>query len=154
MRTVLAKTFAIPPENVVVIDPFVGGGFGCKGSAWSHVVIAALAAKAVGRPVKLVLERPQMFGPVGNRPRTDQTLALGADAAGNLLATSHATISETSMIEDWVETSSLPARMLYNRREQRQHASLGQAQHRHAHVHGARRAKRAAISRSSAPWTS
>ena len=38
VRTTLARTFAIPPENVTVIDPFVGGGFGCKGSAWSHVV--------------------------------------------------------------------------------------------------------------------
>ena len=45
--------------------PFTGGGFGCKGSTWSHVVLAAMAAKVVGRPVKLALERPQMFGPVG-----------------------------------------------------------------------------------------
>src|SRR6185295_19183774 len=66
VRTTLAKIFAIAPENVTVLDPYVGGGFGCKGSAWSHVALAALAAKAVGRPVKLVLERPQMFGPVGN----------------------------------------------------------------------------------------
>jgi xanthine dehydrogenase YagR molybdenum-binding subunit len=73
-----------------------------------------MAAKAVGRPVKLVLERPQMFGPVGNRPRTEQALGVAADAAGKLTAVRHATISETSMLEDWTETSSLPARHLYS----------------------------------------
>ncbi|MDQ6640334.1 MAG: xanthine dehydrogenase family protein molybdopterin-binding subunit, partial [Pseudomonadota bacterium] len=113
VRTTLARIFAIAPENVTVIDPFVGGGFGCKGSAWSHVALAALASKTVGRPVKLVLERPQMFGPVGNRPHTEQTLGLGADRAGALTAVKHATLAETSMLEDWLETSSLPARHLY-----------------------------------------
>ena len=49
-RSVLAKTFGLPPENVRVVSYFLGGGFGCKGSAWSHVVLAALAAKQVGRP--------------------------------------------------------------------------------------------------------
>jgi len=72
-----------------------------------------MCAKAVGRPVKLALERPQMFGSVGNRPHTEQTLALGADAAGKLIAVRHATIAETSTIEDWTETSSLTARVLY-----------------------------------------
>jgi len=114
VRTTLARTFAIPPENVTVIDPFVGGGFGCKGSAWSHVVLAALAAKAVGRPVKLVLERPQMFGPVGNRPHTEQALALAVDGQARLTALRHTTLAETSRLEDWVETSSLPARHLYS----------------------------------------
>ena len=113
VRTTLAKIFGIGPENVTVIDPFVGGGFGCKGSAWSHVALAALAARAVGRPVRLVLERPQMFGPVGNRPHTEQTLRIGTDAAGTLQAMQHATLAETSAMEDWLETSSLPIRSLY-----------------------------------------
>ncbi len=77
-RSAVAKTLGIPAENVRVICPFVGGGFGCKGSAWSHVVLAAMAAKQTGRPVRLVLERPQMFGPVGGRPRTEQHIALAA----------------------------------------------------------------------------
>ena len=113
VRTTMARLFAIEAENVVVIDPYVGGGFGCKGSTWSHVVLCALAARAVRRPVKLVLERPQMFGSVGNRPRTEQTLGLGADSSGLLTAVAHQTISETSMLEDWSENSSLPARHLY-----------------------------------------
>ncbi len=112
-RNAIAHVFGLAPENVTVIDPFVGGGFGCKGSAWSHVALAALAAKAVGGPVKLVLERPQMFGMVGNRPRTEQTLGLGAARDGMLVAVGHQTVSETSMLEDWPETSSLTARHLY-----------------------------------------
>lgn len=113
-RTAIAHVFGLAPEDVTVIDPFVGGGFGCKGSTWSHVALAALAAKAVGRPVKLVLERPQMFGMVGNRPRTEQTLGLGAARDGMLVAVGHQTVSETSMLEDWPETSSLTARHLYS----------------------------------------
>ena len=112
-RTAMAHVFGVPPENVTVIDPFVGGGFGCKGSAWSHVALAALASKAVGKPVKLVLERPQMFGSVGNRPRTEQTLGLGASRDGTLTAVAHQTVAETSMLEDWLETSSLTSRHLY-----------------------------------------
>ncbi len=112
-RDTLARLFGIAPENVTVIDPFVGGGFGCKGSTWSHVALAAMAARHVGRPVRLVLERPQMFGPVGNRPRTEQRLVLGAAADGMLTALGHASISETSTLEDWVEPSALPSRMLY-----------------------------------------
>jgi len=109
----LAKTLGIAPENVTVLCPFVGGGFGCKGSSWSHVTLAAMAAKQVSRPVKIVLDRTQMFGPVGNRPHTEQSLWLGADPSGKLTAMHHGVISETSVIEDWVEPSALATRMLY-----------------------------------------
>ena len=54
----VAKVFGLPKENVHVTCPFTGGGFGCKGQVWSHVLLAVLAAKQVQRPVKLVLERP------------------------------------------------------------------------------------------------
>jgi xanthine dehydrogenase YagR molybdenum-binding subunit len=112
-RDTVAKTLGIAPEQVQVICPYVGGGFGCKGSTWSHVVLAAMAARQVGRPVRLVLERPQMFGPIGNRPRTEQALSAAADAKGGLTALRHEVVSETSMLEDWVEPSSLCTRMLY-----------------------------------------
>ena len=67
----LAKTMNIPLDNVHVVDPVVGGGFGSKGSMWSHVALAAMAARVVRRPVKLAVQRPQMFGPVGGRPQTE-----------------------------------------------------------------------------------
>ena len=113
VRKTLAKTFGISPELVHVRSAYVGGAFGGKGSAWSHVVLAALAARQVGRPVRLVMQRPQLFGPVGGRPRTAQTIRAGADADGRLTALEHRTTSTTSTIEDWVESSAVVTRMLY-----------------------------------------
>jgi len=113
VKETLAKTLGLAPDNVTVISPFVGGGFGCKGSMWSHVALAAMAARRVGRPVKLVLERPQMFAMVGNRPHTEQKLLIATRADGTLVAEQHDVMSETSMLEDWVEPSALVTRMLY-----------------------------------------
>ena len=112
-RNAVAKTLGIPDTNVRVLCPFVGGGFGCKGSAWSHVVLAAMAAKQTGRPVRLVLERPQMFGMVGNRPFTDQHIQISARDDGTLTGMRHDVISTTSTFEDWNESSAIVTRMLY-----------------------------------------
>jgi xanthine dehydrogenase YagR molybdenum-binding subunit len=112
-RTV-AATLGIAPGQVTVICPYVGGGFGCKGSVWSHVVLAAMAARQCGRPVKLALERGQMFGPVGTRPVTEQHLRLAATADGRLTACGHGTVASTSMIEDWIEPCGMMTRMMYD----------------------------------------
>ena len=109
----LAKHFALPMDNVRCIDPYVGGGFGSKGSMWSHVVLAAMAAKVVNAPVKLVLNRTQMFGPVGGRPATTQHIKLGTDATGKLVAMRHEVIEPASLMEDFVESSPLQTTMLY-----------------------------------------
>jgi xanthine dehydrogenase YagR molybdenum-binding subunit len=113
VKQTLAKALGLPDDNVRVICPFTGGGFGSKGSTWSHVVLAAMASKMVGRPVKLVLERPQMFGPVGGRPRTHQHVVLAAKRDGTLTAIQHDCYSHTSVIEDFTEPSSNQTRMLY-----------------------------------------
>ena len=114
VRTTVSKTLGIAPEKVRVICPYVGGGFGCKGSTWSHVVLTAMAARAVGQPVKLALERPQMFGPVGHRPHTEQHFMLAGDANGKFTAMQHDVIASTSFMEDWLETAALTTRMLYD----------------------------------------
>jgi xanthine dehydrogenase YagR molybdenum-binding subunit len=114
VRGKIARTFGLDPRDVRVIDHYVGGGFGCKGTPWSHVALAALAAKAVGRPVKLVLTRQQMFSLVGHRPRTIQTLTLGTDESGKLTAIRHAVVSETSRFDEFVEPSALQTRHLYS----------------------------------------
>ncbi|PCE24063.1 acylaldehyde oxidase [Paraburkholderia acidicola] len=112
-KRAVAATLGIPSDNVHVISPFVGGGFGCKGSSWSHVTLCAMAAQQTGRAVRLALERPQMFGPVGGRPFTEQRMTLAARADGTLTAMRHDSFSNTSMIEDWTETCCMVTRMSY-----------------------------------------
>ena len=114
VKQTIAKTFDLPLDDVRVQCPFTGGGFGSKGSTWSHVALAVMAARVVKRPVKLVLEREQMFGPVGARPRTVQKIKLGATQQGKLLAIQHDVIVHTSVMEDFLEPSALQTRMLYD----------------------------------------
>jgi xanthine dehydrogenase YagR molybdenum-binding subunit len=112
-RMSLAKTLNVPLDYVHVINPVVGGGFGSKGSMWSHVPLCAIAAKVTGKPVKLVLEREQMFGPVGGRPSTINTIKLGASADGKLLAMQQNVLMNASVMEDFVEHAEGPAKDLY-----------------------------------------
>jgi xanthine dehydrogenase YagR molybdenum-binding subunit len=112
-QTTLSKVLGVPKDHVRVICPYVGGGFGCKGSTWSHVPLAAMAARQLGRPVKVVLERPQMFGPVGGRPQTEQRLEVGADRSGRFVTMRHDSFSHTSLIEDFTEPTALQTRIMY-----------------------------------------
>ncbi len=113
-RKRMASLFGLPPENVRVVSLFVGGGFGSKGPTWSHTVICALAARQVKRPVKLVMRRPQMFGPVGSRSETRQTISAAASKDGRLTALTNETLTHTSTMDEFIETASLPTRMLYS----------------------------------------
>lgn len=109
----IARVLDIPLDNVRVQCPYTGGGFGCKGSTWSHVPLAAAAAKVVGKPVKLVLGRSQMFGPVGHRPTTLNHIKLGATADGKLTAIQQNVVMDASVMEDFTEHSASPAKLLY-----------------------------------------
>jgi xanthine dehydrogenase YagR molybdenum-binding subunit len=102
-RAVLAQAFGIPKEDVRVLCPFTGGGFGCKGFQWSHTLLTAMAAKVVGRPVQLNLTRQQMFTSVGHRPPTVQTIALAAEKDGKLTALRHETLQATSTTTEFIE---------------------------------------------------
>jgi xanthine dehydrogenase YagR molybdenum-binding subunit len=112
-RERVATLLGLEPDNVRVISPFLGGGFGSKGPTWSHVVLAAMAARRANRPVKLVVERPQMFGPVGFRSPTRQRIVAGAAPDGTLLALQHDVVAQTSSFDEFVESAAMPARMLY-----------------------------------------
>jgi xanthine dehydrogenase YagR molybdenum-binding subunit len=114
VRNTVARHFGLTPDKVRVVAYFTGGGFGSKGGPWSHESLAAMAAREVGHPVKLVLTRRQMFGPVGGRPRTEQRVSLGAMKDGALTAIRHHSKSTTSTIEDWVEPATSQTRMLYS----------------------------------------
>ena len=115
-RDALAKLFGLKPEQVRAICPFVGGGFGCKGNTWPHVALAAMAAEVIGRPVKLVLDRSQMFSSNGYRPRTIQRLRLGADSEGRLLALTHDGLTSMShpALGEFSEPVGLQSEMLYS----------------------------------------
>lgn len=99
----LAMMFGLAANAVRVVCPFVGGGFGCKGPFWPHTVLAAMAAREVGRPVRLALDRQQMFTSVGERPYTVQTLRIGATEEGVLRAIDHRTVNVVSQQSTWIE---------------------------------------------------
>ena len=99
LQAFLAATFRIPTAAVRIHAPYIGGAFGAGLIVWPHVILTVVAARAVGRPVKLVLTRPQMFTGIGHRPNTVQTLRLGARRDGELVAIDHeSTVS--AAIED------------------------------------------------------
>ena len=85
----LAKTLGIPKKNVRLVSPFIGGGFGGKLFLRTDAVLAALGARAVGRPVKVALQRPLIANNTTHRPATIQRIRLGAERDGKLTAISH-----------------------------------------------------------------
>lgn len=100
MSSSLAAMFGLAPAAVTVLAPYVGGGFGSGLRTWPHVSLAALAARELRRPVKLVLTRPQMFTGVGHRTGTVQQLRLGANRDGRLLAIEHRCTQTAAMDDD------------------------------------------------------
>ncbi len=92
----VAQQLDIDPGRVQVISPSVGGGFGQKNSLQPHIGPLAIAARRLGRPVKLVLTRPQTFHQASFRPASRQRVRLGADASGRLLAAIHEIDQQTS----------------------------------------------------------
>jgi xanthine dehydrogenase YagR molybdenum-binding subunit len=112
-RNAVAKMLGVPSKNVRVVSLFVGGGFGCKGFLWAHPVVAAMASQRVGRPVKVVLSRQQMFTSNGHRGRTIQQIALGAKKDGKLTSVRHLTTTQTSFVDEFPEPCGLATRILY-----------------------------------------
>ncbi len=103
-QSAVAEIFTLKPENVRVLCPYTGGGFGCKGSHWPHTTLAIVAAKLARRPVKLVLTRPQMFTSCGHRPATEQAVTLAASKNGALAAITHESLLQDSPVGAFVET--------------------------------------------------
>ena len=85
----VAKTLGIPKQNVRLISPYIGGGFGGKLFVRADAILAALGAKAAGRPVKVALQRPLMANNTTHRPATRQRIRLGAGKDGKLTAIAH-----------------------------------------------------------------
>jgi xanthine dehydrogenase YagR molybdenum-binding subunit len=109
----IAGLFGIPPENIHIRSPFLGGGFGCKGLISGPQILGIMAARLVNRPVKLVLSREQMYGPVGHRAPTRQRLRIGADDAGRLTALEHRAKTVSSTFDDFFEPAADASHTLY-----------------------------------------
>ncbi|MEU8263106.1 xanthine dehydrogenase family protein molybdopterin-binding subunit [Micromonospora sp. NPDC048999] len=119
VQATVAELFGLPTEAVRVITEHVGGGFGSKGITKAPVVLAALAARQVGRPVRLALTRQQLFGPIGYRTPTIQRVRLGADIDGRISAVCHDAISQTSTIHEFAEQTAVYTRSMYAGRHRR-----------------------------------
>jgi xanthine dehydrogenase YagR molybdenum-binding subunit len=113
IRDDIAKTFGLQPEQVHVIAPYVGGGFGSKAFTHAHITLAVMASQATKRPVKIALTRQQMFANVGYRPHTIQRVRLGAERNGTLAAVVHEVVEMTSQVEEYAEQTGEATRMMY-----------------------------------------
>lgn len=110
---VMAAAFEIPVENVRIISPHTGGGFGCKGYVWPHEILAAAAARVAGRPVRLQLSRSQQYSMVGHQAECRQTVTLGATSDGKLTAVRHEAINTTAISDIQFEAPAAASRTYY-----------------------------------------
>ncbi|WUI01165.1 xanthine dehydrogenase family protein molybdopterin-binding subunit [Spirillospora sp. NBC_00431] len=113
VQRLIAQTFGLDAGKVRVIAPHVGGGFGSKGSPRPSVVLTAMAAGAVGRPVKFAVPRQQMYATTGYRTPTIQRFRVGADAEGRLNAILHDVVEQTSTLKEFAEQTATPTRVMY-----------------------------------------
>lgn len=113
VRRHLATSFNVPEENVQVISPFVGGAFGSSLRPNYYPALAAVAAREIKRPVKLVYTRRQMYSGHGYRPQTWQKVSLGADKNGKLLSIIHHAVNNSSSFEDYSDNTNGWTRAIY-----------------------------------------
>jgi len=109
----IAGLFGISPEKIHIRSPFLGGGFGSKGLISGPQVLGIMAARLVGRPVKLVLRREHMYGPVGHRSASRQRLRIGMDGDGRLTAIDHHAKIASSTFDDFFEPAADTSHTLY-----------------------------------------
>lgn len=133
LKPALAATLHLDDDHVIVDSAFVGGGFGSKIGLHAEAVLASIASMRLGRPVKLVMTRRQVFNLVGHRAATTHRVRLAATKDGTLTALGHDSNTQTSEEDDWTENAASVARALYaapNRltRQWRQELPLGAAE--------------------------
>ena len=109
----IMRLFGLKEENVRIITQFIGGAFGSAFNIWPHSVAALIGARKVGKPLKLMLTRNQMFINVGYRPQAIQTIKLGASKDGKLTGITHEAIAMTSSYQEFTEGIVNGSRSLY-----------------------------------------
>jgi xanthine dehydrogenase YagR molybdenum-binding subunit len=113
-QSAAANTLKIKPEQVRIITPYIGGGFGSKGGQWANLVLTAVAAKQVNRPVKLALTRQQMVNSVGMRQRNHQKVSLAATKEGKLTALAHETTTHGAIKNEFIEPCGDCSKVMYD----------------------------------------
>ncbi|PNB49331.1 xanthine dehydrogenase [Pseudomonas sp. GW456-12-10-14-LB2] len=108
----IAATLGLPKENVRLISPYIGGGFGGKLFIRADAILAALGARLANRPVKVALARPQIANNTTHRPATIQRIRMGATADGKLTAIAHEGWSG-NLADGKVEVAAQPSQLLY-----------------------------------------
>ncbi|WP_433899521.1 aldehyde oxidoreductase molybdenum-binding subunit PaoC [Pseudomonas sp. PSE1(2024)] len=108
----IATTLGLPKENVRLISPYIGGGFGGKLFIRADAILAALGARLANRPVKVALARPQIANNTTHRPATVQRIRMGATADGKLTAIAHEGWSG-NLADGKVEVAAQPSQLLY-----------------------------------------
>lgn len=111
-RRDLSQILGVPKRNIRVVSSFIGGGFGSKLWVRSDAVMAALAARAARRPVKVALARPQIANNTTHRPATIQRIRIGAEADGKITAIAHESWSG-DLPGGQPETAAMQSRLLY-----------------------------------------
>jgi xanthine dehydrogenase YagR molybdenum-binding subunit len=109
----LRDAFQLPLENITVHAEHIGGAFGMALRTWPYEIAAVMGAQKVGKPLKLMLSREQMFTNVGHRPATIQKIGLGATPEGKLVGLTHEATGNTSSYEEFTEATVNISRFLY-----------------------------------------
>lgn len=109
----LAKSLGVSPKKVRIVARYIGGGFGSKLGIAPESVAAAIAAKQLGRPVKAVMARQQVFDATVRRSNTEQRVRLGATAEGKLVAIGHESLSSNQAGEEYFEPAGIGTHLLY-----------------------------------------
>jgi xanthine dehydrogenase YagR molybdenum-binding subunit len=112
-QAIMARTLQIPVENIRLISPYIGGGFGAKLWINADSVLAAIAARQLNRPVKCALTRQQIFHVTTHRSDTIQRIRLGTGPDGRILAIGHDVLSGNLVTEPGYEASANQTRTLY-----------------------------------------
>ncbi len=114
LREVLAGSFHLPEQSIVVLSKFIGGAFGSKAWTYHNPLLVALAAKVVHRPVRLEWRRQQVFSVGGYRPALEQRIEIGADTNGRLTALRHSSQTASSMVSGYTEFGARMTKMMYD----------------------------------------
>ena len=112
-RDSVARTLKMPPENVRLVSPYIGGGFGGKLWVNADAILAAIAARKLNRPVKTALTRQQIFHVTTHRSDTIQRIRLGTDQNGRILAIGHEVFAGNLPSEQTYEGAAMQTRTLY-----------------------------------------